>query len=776
MNLTEKYILSDQVELLPAHELPVTLQEKLAYEESDFVISQKNSRSTSKVIDAGMAELVHEFDQPKSWVEAVFKYALLKRLDPVQTMEDAFGFFTQLRSEGFLVSMDQPQTKKLSLDPGDFFLEYEIVAKMQDLSDSQVYRVTDEMGISFALKIFSTKSGQDAPIVVANEIRILQLLDGTINPALIKHGSHEGHSYIILEWFDGENCQRIAERNRNFSNGEKSAEQIALVAAILDAYDRLHRQHILHGDIHPGNILVKDDGSVKIIDFGLSGIIDEKRNVPRGGISFFFEPEYAAAMREKKNPPPSTATGEQYNLAALSYLLLSGQHHYETSIEKETLYERIYEAVPPPFSTYDISLPPGIEKAIFKALSVKPEDRFHSVGEFATAIKKAAPSQYRGKVIRSESSFEAFGERIIRKYDFDSPLVERGLGDAPTCSVNFGAAGIAYLFLRMALLKENASFMALADVWANRAGDYMQQGDNAFYASEMEITRESVGTSSIYHSASGVHLVQAMINGNFSQPPLLARSATNFMTIAGQDCHKSDLTLGTASTLLGCALLYSEMKDRFSDLEILKSLGERRLNELAALCAKNVMAGNESNYYGMAHGWAGVIYAAAKWCYATGTQLPGSILEKTSWLQDKVTIENKVARWPIMDGEPSSWTGWCHGSAGYVFLWTLLYKLTGETRYMALAEQVARHFIPTNHSVAQLCCGTAGEAYALLNLYNTTKDIKYLQWAKQKSAWALKNWSNPSHKANSLYKGEIGMALLFAEMENPSAARMPLFE
>jgi serine/threonine protein kinase len=776
MNLTEKYILSDQVELLPAHELPLTLQEKLAYEESDFVISQKNSRSTSKVIDAGMAELVHEFDQPKSWVEAVFKYALLKRLDPVQTMEDAFSFFTQLRSEGFLVSLEQPQTKKLSLDQGDFFLEYEIVAKMQDLSDSQVYRVTDETGISFALKIFSTKSGQDAPVVVTNEIRILQQLDGSINPALVKHGSHEGHAYLILEWFDGENCQRIAERNRNFPKGEKSAEQIALVAAILDAYDRLHRQHILHGDIHPGNILVKDDGSVKIIDFGLSGVIDERENVPRGGISFFFEPEYAAAMREKKTPPPSTMAGEQYNLAALSYLLLSGQHHYETSIEKETLYDRISQAVPPPFSTYNIAVPNGIETAIFRALSIKPEDRFDSVGEFATAVKKAVPSQFTGNIMLSENSFEAFRERIIRKYDLDSPLIENGLSTAPTCSVNFGAAGIAYMFFRMALLKEDPTFMALAEVWANRAGDYMQQGDNAFYASDMEITKESVGTSSIYHSASGVHLVQSMINRNFSQATLLARSATNFITIAGQDCHKSDLTLGTASTLLGCALLYEEMKNRFSDLEILRSLAERRLNELAAICMENVMAGNESNYFGMAHGWAGVIYAAAKWCHVTGTHLPGPILEKIIWLQDKVIIDNKVARWPIMDGEPSSWTGWCHGSAGYVFLWTMLYKLTGEMKYMALAEQVARHFIPANHNVAQLCCGTAGEAYALLNLYNTTQDIKYLQWAKQKSAWALKNWSNPSHKANSLYKGEIGIAILFAELENPAAARMPLFE
>ena len=71
-------------------------------------------------------------------------------------------------------------------------------------------------------------------------------------------------------------------------------------------------------------------------------------------------------------------------------------------------------------------------------------------------------------------------------------------------------------------------------------------------------------------------------------------------------------------------------------------------------------------------------------------------------------------------------SGWCNGSAGFVFLWTLAHKMLGKAEYGVLAEQAGLDAWESDGQIGNLCCGYGGQAYALLNLYKHTGDQRWL--------------------------------------------------
>ena len=75
--------------------------------------------------------------------------------------------------------------------------------------------------------------------------------------------------------------------------------------------------------------------------------------------------------------------------------------------------------------------------------------------------------------------------------------------------------------------------------------------------------------------------------------------------------------------------------------------------------------------------------------------------------------------------------GWCNGSAGYVFLWDEAYRVTGDTTYLDLAEGAAWNVWESGVAGPSLCCGAAGQAYALLRWYRRCGDGVWLRRADE---------------------------------------------
>jgi serine/threonine-protein kinase len=130
-------------------------------------------------------------------------------------------------------------------------------------------------------------------------------------------------------------------------------------------------------------------------------------------------------------------------------------------------------------------------------------------------------------------------------------------------------------------------------------------------------------------------------------------------------------------------------------------------------------------------------------------------------------------------------SGWCNGTAGYVFLWTLAHKLLGDPNYLMWAERAAWNVWEAASPIGNLCCGMAGQAYALMNFYRHTGENGWLSRARdlaRSAVAAREESSSPSAyeelllRPESLYKGELGIAVLAADLDGPEQASMPLFE
>jgi len=142
-----------------------------------------------------------------------------------------------------------------------------------------------------------------------------------------------------------------------------------------------------------------------------------------------------------------------------------------------------------------------------RALAKDSAARFASVAEFAAAFRTATTADLH-RPRRTSDELAAASANL-----FDA-LMDKVRGasilPAPSASVTYGAAGLAYGLMRLARTREDGELLALADLWSVRAG-VRARDESAFHNAELEINPETVGRSSPYHTMSGVHWVRASI-------------------------------------------------------------------------------------------------------------------------------------------------------------------------------------------------------------------------------------------------------------------------
>ncbi|WP_244940443.1 lanthionine synthetase LanC family protein [Asanoa ferruginea] len=352
-------------------------------------------------------------------------------------------------------------------------------------------------------------------------------------------------------------------------------------------------------------------------------------------------------------------------------------------------------------------------------------------------------------------------------------LLASGL-PAPTGSVNYGAAGIAYALHRIATVRDDPELLATADVWAARAvaavGD-----DAAFRSADLDIGPETVGVVSPFHTASGTYAVRALVSHASGEPGERSAAVEAFVRHSRRAETRLDLTLGRSGTLLAGALLLPVARDHAGLRDLGDDTAAGLLEEIRAPAAVA-----DARYLGVAHGWAGVLFALLSWHRARRTPPPTTVVDRLAELAALAEPSGSGLRWPTSGrgaagGLPRYLSGWCHGTAGYVQLWSVAYAMLADERHLALAEGAGRHTAAAADGAGNLCCGEAGQAYALLHLHRTTGDAHWLTAAKEQARRAVEH-RDRARPAHSLYKGEVGVAVLLADLARPSTARMPFFE
>ena len=757
MNITEPFVLKDDVLLIPCADLSDDVRGRISFDDGDFTLSRRHGRALAQVIDGQTAALLSLFRQPCTIVDAVLENSRSFGKNPKTSLDELLPHLEKFLENRVLVpaGANEEKESRPRYDAGADIAGWEIVRCASLIEDSEIYQLRKGSEVA-ALKIARTP---DVRPLFDNEAAVMRHLGGSgIAPRPIDSGEHEERPWLIMEWASGVDAGTAAAQRRH-----DRAALIEICASIAAAYATLHARGVLHGDVHTRNVIVGD--KVTLLDFGYSRFAGQPASVGRGGINYFFEPEFLAAMREGIDMPASER-GEQYAIAALLYLLITGDHYLDFRFEREEMVRQAESDPPLPFAKRGVPPWPDVETILFRALEKNPERRYASVAEMAALLAEARDAAVCESLATPVSDdANAFLETTLQSFARGGAMFAAGYPKAPTASINYGCAGAAVGLLRIAETRGDPTLLALAGVWSSRAATLIGTG-GAYYNAEFELPREVIGEVTPYHTESGIHAARAMIAAGSGANADNAIEA--FLRASRRPCAQLDLTLGRSGSLLAAAMLLPIGEDvRAFGAETMQTIWSA-LRERPSLDA----------YLGMAHGWTGYIYAALRWCVASGDALPSDLIDRLHALAALQIPQGRGAYWPatIDSTTPGMTAGWCNGSAGQVFLFTLAHRLLGDDQWLQLAELSAWNTWDEPRGAASLCCGSAGRAYALLNLYKHTGATEWLSRARQLANHAAANAVATSQRTNALWKGELGVAVLIADLTSPENARMPFFE
>lgn len=243
-----------------------------------------------------------------------------------------------------------------------------------------------------------------------NHAGIARLFDGGV--------TDDGYPYIIMEYINGTPITEYSRKN-NCSVDEK----IALFIQVLEAVRHAHENLVIHRDLKPGNILVTESGDVKILDFGISKLLEEDDlpSITRTGARLLTL-KYAAPEQVRQDN--ITTSTDLYSLGVIFYELMTGDTPF--NLEDKTRYESeqvILNESPPKPSSKVISnqqknkLSGDLDAIALKAIRKEPEERYRVANEFLDELKnyqKGHPVSARNDTFRYRSQkFLKRNRRVI---------------------------------------------------------------------------------------------------------------------------------------------------------------------------------------------------------------------------------------------------------------------------------------------------------------------------------------------------------------------------
>lgn len=236
-------------------------------------------------------------------------------------------------------------------------------------------RVPDQTEVT-AISSATEKSFNSGVSKFISEARIIAALNdqqGIVH--VYDYLSANNTAYIVMEHIDGKSVKDVLkENNEGYMNVDSAMD---IIIPVLKALDKVHSKGTVHRDISPDNIMISEDGQVKLIDFGAARNVDPEE---RQRLSVVLKASYAPPEQYGSSTVQNAST-DIYALGAVLYRLITGKM-------PEQSRERVNKDRLKRPSEIKKSIPKWLDVVIIKSLSLDPKDRFQSAVEFIEAIEK----------------------------------------------------------------------------------------------------------------------------------------------------------------------------------------------------------------------------------------------------------------------------------------------------------------------------------------------------------------------------------------------------
>lgn len=254
-----------------------------------------------------------------------------------------------------------------------------------------------------AIKILSPNLAHDADYMALfiREARTAASLEHPHIVPIFDYGIQDDLSYVAMRLLSGGSLgDRISYRleNKMPMPGLPEISRILMQAAT--ALDYAHERGVIHRDIKPNNIMFDQHGGAYIVDFGIAKLVGTTSSIK--GSTFLGTPSFMAPEQWEGQPP--TPAVDQYALAAVVYMMLTGRAPFEAEIALALMKKHLSET-PPDIREYRPDAPEALNDILLRAMAKQPADRFPNNRAFAEAFA-AAVHEVAGKPITDFSSFQ----------------------------------------------------------------------------------------------------------------------------------------------------------------------------------------------------------------------------------------------------------------------------------------------------------------------------------------------------------------------------------
>jgi serine/threonine-protein kinase len=259
---------------------------------------------------------------------------------------------------------------------------YRLIAPLGEGGMATLWRAVDEqLDREVAVKLLREQFSSDAGFAARfkQEARSAGSLSHPNIVPVYDYGTDgtDGIQFIVMQLIEGQDLATILRERTVLSTDD--AVKVAI--GVASALEVAHRRGIVHRDVKPGNILITDDGDVKVTDFGIARAVSEASMTVTGttlGSVHYFSPEQARGDEV-------TGASDVYALGIVLYEMLTGRRPFEGDSAAGVALKRLTEDPQPP--TAHRPVPAGLSAIVMRALERDPARRFPDAGSFAEALR-----------------------------------------------------------------------------------------------------------------------------------------------------------------------------------------------------------------------------------------------------------------------------------------------------------------------------------------------------------------------------------------------------